>query len=85
MKNAEIHLVTLRKLAATPVRFLSNDFKIAEVNAAKWAVEEIDRLKTKTNRLRDTIRSVADTKLIDNYELYQYLRADDLTKEVGGD
>jgi hypothetical protein len=76
------HVVTLNKLLKEGFWTLSVDEEQNIRTAAKWALLEIDRLKTKTNRLRDTIRSVADTKLVENCELYQHLHADDLTKEV---
>jgi len=73
MTSAEIHLATLQQLAATPVRFLSNEFKIAEVHAAKWAVEEIERLKKKCNSL---------LKSISNATPQHYPSKDDLKLEV---
>lgn len=55
-----------------------------EVDVMKGEAIPLDlkRLNAKANRLIDTIRSVADTNLIANYELYQYLHANDTTKEV---
>ena len=58
------------------------DLSANDVNAITFALAEIERLTEKTNRLIDTIGAVADTKLIGNHELYQYLHAGDTAKEV---
>ena len=71
-------LCDLMELAEVPTRFLSNSGKIKKANAAKWAVNEIRRLKAKTNRL---IRVLNEEDADGNHIGEHYAATDDLILE----